>query len=184
MNRRQFMNTMAGAAALGAASSLAQADDPRNVARSENAPAASKAKSAKPAAAADPHAGHAGHQGHAAVDHSAHQPGSGRYAALASSFGICAGLAAECVGHCQTILATGDKSLAECLKSSLACDTTCTAVARLARLESQFAPSLAQQTIPVMEACMESCRPHVETHPICKACFDACNNAIGTARTI
>lgn len=184
MNRRQFMNTMAGAAALGAASSLAQADDPRNVARSENAPAVSKAKSAKPTAAADPHAGHAGHQGHAAVDHSAHQPGSGRYAALASSFGVCAGLAAECVGHCQTILATGDKSLAECLKSSLACDTTCTAVARLARLESQFAPSLAQQTIPVMEACMESCRPHVETHPICKACFDACNNAIGTARTI
>lgn len=165
MNRREFARSAIGLASLG--SLVALADDPRNVARAEKA---------KPAGV--------DHAAHAGMDHSAHQAGSGRHAALATSFSDCAAAAEDCISHCQRVLATGDKSLADCLKTALACDTACIAVARLARLDSEFAPAFATASIAAMEACAAACKPHVEHHAICKACYEACGNAISAARAI
>lgn len=115
------------------------------------------------------------HEGHHGME-------VGRYGALVQAFAICAGAATECVAHCQRLLAEGDTMMAECLKTSLACDALCPAVARLARLDSDAAPAIAKSSIPVMEACIEACKPHIEHHAFCKACFDACGAAVAAAK--
>ncbi|MCX7073088.1 MAG: hypothetical protein NTW01_19050 [Gammaproteobacteria bacterium] len=161
MNRREFARGAIGLATFG--SLVASADEPRMVAKAK--------------AAVD-------HSAHAGMDHSAHQAASGRYAALAATFSDCAAAAEDCIAHCQSVLATGDKSLGECLKTALACDTSCVAVARLARLDSEFTASFAKASIAVMEACAAACKPHVEHHAICKACFDACGKTIIAAKAI
>lgn len=164
MNRRQFARSAIGLASLG--SLIAVADEPRMVAKADKAKAA------------------VDHSAHAGMDHSAHQAASGRYAALAATFSDCAAAAEDCIAHCQSVLATGDKSLGECLKTALACDTSCVAVARLARLDSEFTASFAKASIAVMEACAAACKPHIEHHAICKACFDACGKTISAAKAI
>ncbi len=171
MNRRDFTRAFAGLATFTAFAGTAAAEDPRTL--RADAPAGK----AKPAAAA---VDHSAHQGHAAADSAP----AGRYAALATVYADCAARATECITHCQSVLATGDKSLGDCLKTALACQTTCTAVAQLARLNSDFAPALARDTVPVMKACLDTCRPHIEHHAICKACFDACESAIKAAQSI
>ena len=115
--------------------------------------------------------------------HQHHAGGSdGRYSSLATVFAACAATSLDCVAHCQTVLATGDKSMAECLKTSLDCDAICEAVAKLSRFNSDFAPTLAKQSIPVMSACADACKPHIEHHAVCKTCYDACNATIAAAK--
>ncbi|ROH92041.1 Csp1 family four helix bundle copper storage protein [Stagnimonas aquatica] len=154
MQRRDF--TLGLFAAAATASSLAHAG---------------KEKVSKPAAA-----DHPGHHGVGA--------GTGRYAALAQAFASCAGTATECVSHCQRLLAEGDTMMGDCLKTSLACDAICPAVARLARLESDQAPVFAKAAIPAMQACMDACKPHIEHHAFCKACFEACGAAVAAAQAV
>lgn len=119
-------------------------------------------------AADDPHAGHV----HGAAP--ARSP-------LASVFAACAAASSECVAHCQQQLATGDKAMAQCLKTSLDCDAICEAVAKLARYGSAQAPAFAKASIPAMQACAEACKPHVAHHAVCKTCYDSCQAAISAA---
>ena len=165
MNRRDFARGAIGLASFSTLAALA--DEPRLVAKADKAQAA----------AVD-------HSAHAGMDHGAHAAASGRYAALATTFSECAALAEDCIAHCQTVLATGDKSLGECLKTALACDTACIAVSRLARLDSEFTAGFAKQSIAAMEACAAACKPHIEHHATCKACFDACGKTISAAKAI
>jgi len=115
------------------------------------------------------------------ADHPDHH-GTGRYAALAQAFASCAATATECVSHCQRLLAEGDTMMGDCLRTALACDAICPAVARLARLESDQAPAFAKAAIPSMQACMDACKPHIEHHAFCKACFEACGAAVAAAQ--
>ncbi len=118
----------------------------------------------------------------AASGHEGHAHGAAAVASpLAEAFGACAATSSQCIAHCQKQLATGDKSMAECLKTSLDCDAICEAVAKLARFDSAQAPVFARAAIPAMKACAEACKPHAEHHAACKACYDACNAAIGAA---
>lgn len=125
---------------------------------------------------------------HSTMDHSQHEGHSGtdvgRYAALVQAFAICGAAATECVAHCQSLLASGDKSMGECLKTSLACDALCPTVARLARLNSDHAPAIAKASIAAMQACAEACKPHIEHHAFCKVCYDACGAAIAAAKAV
>lgn len=102
--------------------------------------------------------------------------------ALATAFDACAAASNACIAHCQKTLATGDKSMAECLRTSLDCDALCEVVAKLARYDSAQAPAIAKASIPAMKACADACKPHIEHHAVCKTCFDACNAAIGAAK--
>lgn len=123
---------------------------------------------------------------HGAMDHRQHgghgSAEPGRYARLSQTYAACAAAATDCVAHCQRLLAEGETMMAECLKTSLACDALCPAVARLARLDSDAAPAIAKASIPVMTACMAACKPHIEHHVSCKTCYDACGAAIAAAQ--
>lgn len=153
MNRRQFTRAATGLAAL-AATAVARAAEPVD------------------APFVDP--AHAGH--HRDPDAAARQ------AALAAAWGDCAAAAQACASHCQRLLATGDKMLGECLKAVLDADAVATAVARLARYDSAWAPVMARSAIAALDVCIEACRPHVGHHAECKACSDACKRAIASTR--
>lgn len=171
MNRRQFSRAAAGLVSLAAGIGGASAEDSRDAARGR-----SPAKAApEPVDAPFVDPAHAHHARMPAGD-------GPRHAALAEAFADCAAAAQACAHHCQTQLATGDSMLGECLKTVLDTDAVATAVARLARYDSAWAPVLAKQAIAVLDVCIEACRPHVGHHAECRACSDACKNAIAKSR--
>jgi Cys-rich four helix bundle protein (predicted Tat secretion target) len=101
---------------------------------------------------------------------------------LIPAFQDCTRTAQTCIAHCQELLAEGDKSLGACLRTALDADAVGGAVLRLAGLNSRFTAALAKQSIPVLQACFEACKEHVEHHAQCKACHDACVKAIAAAK--
>ncbi len=109
-------------------------------------------------------------------------PAEQRQAALARAFDGCAAAAETCIPHCQQQLATGDAALADCLRAALDADAVAVAIGRLARNRSAWAAVLAKQSLSILDACVEACRPHRAAHPACRACFDACGKAIATTR--
>lgn len=135
---------------------------------------ATTAHAAEPAAVPFVDPAHAGH--HRDPDAAA------RMTALAAAYGDCAAAAQACASHCQRRLATGDKTLGDCLKAVLDTDAVATAVARLARYESAWAPVMARSALAVLDVCLEACKPHVGHHAECKACADACQQAIDKTR--
>jgi Cys-rich four helix bundle protein (predicted Tat secretion target) len=102
--------------------------------------------------------------------------------ALIPAYQACTRAAETCIAHCQQLLAQGDKSLGACLRTALDADTVCSAVLKLAGLNSRYTAAMAKQSIPVMQACVEACKEHVDHHAECKACHDACLKAIDAAK--
>jgi Cys-rich four helix bundle protein (predicted Tat secretion target) len=102
--------------------------------------------------------------------------------ALIPAYQTCIQTAEACISHCQQLLAQGDKSLGDCLRTALDTDTLCSAVLKMAGLNSRFTAAIAKQSIPVMQACVEACKEHVDHHVQCKACHDACLKAIDAAK--
>lgn len=105
-----------------------------------------------------------------------------RHRALAAAFEPCAAAAQTCIRHCRQRLASGDARLADCLRAAQDCDAIATAVARLARNGSAWAAVVAKQSIAMLDACVEACRPLRDQHPACKACLEACGKAIAATR--
>jgi len=103
--------------------------------------------------------------------------------ALIPAYQACIQAAQVCIAHCQQLLAQGDKSLGACLRTALDTETACGAVLRLAGLNSRFTAAFAKQSVPVMQACVEACKEHVDHHAECKACHDACLKAIDAAKS-
>ena len=105
-----------------------------------------------------------------------------KFDALMAAHQQCVSAAQVCINHCQTLLAQGDKVMAECLRTALDTEAVCATVAKMAGWNSKFAGTYAQQSITVMQACLEACKPHLEHHAECKACHDACVKAIDASR--
>lgn len=108
----------------------------------------------------------------------------GAYRALLPSFETCQSALGRCIAHCQRLLAEGEKSVADCLRTALDCDVSCGATLRAASLDSVYTPALARVAVPALEGCIEACKPHVDHHAECKACHDACVAALKAARTL
>jgi Cys-rich four helix bundle protein (predicted Tat secretion target) len=120
---------------------------------------------------------------HAAMMAAAAPAAPRRYDALIPSFQACIAAAQVCTSHCQQLLAQGDRSLGDCLRTVLDSEVVCSAVLKLAGLNSSFTGSLARQSIAVMQACADACKAHVDHHVACKNCHDSCLKAIEAARS-
>jgi Cys-rich four helix bundle protein (predicted Tat secretion target) len=133
--------------------------------------------------------GRAAAQANAEHDHKAMMAGQSatkprRYDELVEPFQACSKAVAVCISHCQTLLATGDRSLGRCLRTALDCDVVCNAALRAALINSNYTPSLARTAVAAMDACVKACKPHIEHHVECKACHDACLAAIDAAKKL
>jgi len=169
MDRRKLLTWMGG---LGAAAS-AGASVPDQSGSGDSARGGKPLQLAQAAAPAHEH-------DHAAMMAAPAVPA--KYAALVVPYQDCIRASQVCIAHCQQSLAQGDKSLGDCLRTALDTEVLCTAVAKLANLNSQFTPALAKQSIAVMQVCVDACKEHVDHHAQCKACHDACLKAIDAAR--
>jgi len=105
-------------------------------------------------------------------------PAPRKFDALIPAFQTCMQAGQACVVHCNTLLAQGDTSMAECQRNVLDTLAVCQAVATLAGYGSAATGTFAKQSVPVMQACVAACKPHIEHHAECKACHDACVAAI------
>ena len=122
-------------------------------------------------------------------DHAAMMAAAGpvaprRYDGAVPAYQACTQAAEVCIAHCQQLLARGDASVGTCLRTALDTDVVCGAVLKLAGLNSAFTPTLARDSIAVMQDCVEACKPHVSHHVECKACHDACLKAIDAAKAL
>ncbi len=104
-----------------------------------------------------------------------------KYDALIAPFQTCIQAGQVCAAHCNVLLGEGDRSMAACQRTVLDTLAVCQSVATLAGYGSAFAGSMAKQAVPVMQACVEACKPHIAHHAECKACHDACLAAIAAA---
>lgn len=156
MKKREWMNAAAGLAAVGFGSLL-------------------PGRAAAQAAATHDHAAMMAAQGAAKPR---------RYDDLVEPFQACSKAVAECISHCQTLLAAGDRSLGRCLRTALDCDVVCNAALRAALINSNYTPALARTAAAAMDVCVKACKPHVEHHAECKACHDACLAAIDAAKKL
>ena len=127
------------------------------------------------------HAGHGGHGSHGG-DSGRDAAPAGRYRGLIKSYQACTSAISACIAHCQVLLAQGDKSVGDCLRTALDCDVTCGATLKAAGLNSAYTPALARTAVQSMPAGVEASKPHHEHHPECKACHDACLAAIRASK--
>lgn len=107
-----------------------------------------------------------------------------KYDSLVKPLADCSAAVQVCLNHCQVVLATGDKSMGDCLRTALDCDVVCGATLKAAGLNSAYTPALAKTAQAAMEACVKSCKPHIEHHAECKGCHDACLAAIDAIRKL
>ena len=128
-------------------------------------------------------AGRVAAQDHGAHDHKAMMAAQSaavprRYDDLIAPFQACSRAVAICISHCQGLLAAGDQSVGQCLRTALDCDIVCNATLRAALINSDVTPALAKASVKAMEACVTACKPHVKHHAECKDCHDACLAAL------
>ncbi|MGD0868754.1 MAG: Csp1 family four helix bundle copper storage protein [Bryobacteraceae bacterium] len=92
--------------------------------------------------------------------------------ALVSSASDCVGKGEVCLSHCLELLATGDKSMSACAKSTNEMLAVCGALLSIA---AQGAPSLSKLAgiaFDICRRCETECRKHA--HAPCTDCAVAC----------
>lgn len=108
------------------------------------------------------------------AQHEHHAHAAGKYAALVSTSAECANAADACVAHCEELLRQGDKSIANCLKTSSQVAIVCGSLRSLAARNADLTPQMAKVALKACKDCEAECRKHEKTHAVCKTCGDSC----------
>lgn len=87
----------------------------------------------------------------------------------------CAKKGEICIAHCQEMLASGDKSMAGCLKTALEMVAACNALVKLASMQSKGTKKMAALCAELCRECEKACKEHAEHHAVCKDCMESCN---------
>jgi len=85
----------------------------------------------------------------------------------------CVKTAELCEAHCVDMIARGDTSLVECLRSVRALSAVCGALTVLSAQESPLLAHYAAVAREQCEACERECRKHAE-HTVCRNCAESC----------
>lgn len=134
------------------------------------------------AAAQDKPADHQHHHGHHDAAHAAH--GDAPHKALIETALKCVGRGEVCTDHCIDLLGKGDTSLKDCIRSVGAMMPMCSALGRLAALDSPRLAALAKVCLEVCEDCEKECKKHAEHHAACKACAESCRECIDACKKV
>jgi Cys-rich four helix bundle protein (predicted Tat secretion target) len=110
-------------------------------------------------------------------DHHDHHESSGGNGDLVRAAGACETTGELCQAHCQAMLAKGDTSLAECSRSVHEMMAGCSALMKLAAVNSKHLPAMAKLCSQILDDCRIACEKH-EKHDECKACAEACEACI------
>jgi Cys-rich four helix bundle protein (predicted Tat secretion target) len=122
------------------------------------------------------------HAGHG--EHAHHHQGAPRHQKLVDSALLCVNRGEVCLDHCLKLLATGDTSLKDCVRTVSAMLPMCTALARYAALEAPRLKQLAKLCIDVCSDCESECKRHQDHHAACKACAESCAACIKDCKAL
>lgn len=86
----------------------------------------------------------------------------------------CVQTAKACHSHCLMLVAMGDTSIAECMKSVVETASICHSFSELVTLNSDYVKDMAGVCIKACKDCEKLCRKHADKHEECKQCADAC----------
>ena len=106
--------------------------------------------------------------------HSHHHDAGGDNTGLVRASGDCQIAGEICQAHCQTMLATGDNSLAACAASVRDMMASCSSLMQMAASNSKHLPAMAKLCSQILKECKDECEKHPE-HAECKACAQACD---------
>lgn len=124
------------------------------------------------------HAGHGDHSGHAG------HGGPSKHQALIDSALKCVGRGEVCVDHCLTLMATGDTSLKDCLRSVQIMMPMCSALMRAAAFDTPRLKEIAKVCLDICADCEKECKKHAEHHTACKACMESCADCIAECKKV
>lgn len=116
------------------------------------------------------------------VASAAEAPKAGSSEQLAALAATCVQRAEECTSHCLSMFAAGDTSLAACARSVHEMTAVCSALQRLALLDSTHLKSFSPVCAEVCESCEKECRKHAKDHEVCAKCADACKDLAAALR--
>jgi len=114
-------------------------------------------------------------------DHHDHHESSGGNGDLVRAAGACETAGEICQAHCQSMLAKGDTSLAACSASVSEMTASCSALMRLAAVNSSHLPAMAKLCAQILEDCKAACDKHAK-HDECKACAEACEACLAECK--
>ena len=118
-----------------------------------------------------------------AHDHRDHGGAAGKYAALVASTTECINTGEACLDHCLTLLAQGERQLAQCARSVQSTIAACTALRQLAAVNSPRVAEFARIVALVCEDCRAECHKQSE-HAPCKKCEEACEACATACRAV
>ena len=93
--------------------------------------------------------------------------------ALFDAASKCSKSAEICIGHCDEMHATGDKTLSACAASAREVLVVCNALRALAAQDSAHLVRYARLAGEICKSCEAECHKHVQ-HQACGGCADAC----------
>ncbi|MDX2309302.1 MAG: four-helix bundle copper-binding protein [Hyphomicrobium sp.] len=83
-----------------------------------------------------------------------------------------------CIEHCIDLMASGDASLKDCMRSVEVMLPTIAALAKHAAFDSKRLKAVATLCRDICQDCEGECKKHEEKHALCKACRESCTACI------
>lgn len=108
-------------------------------------------------------------------------PAAGDFAAIVAE---CSRVGQVCMQHCITLLASGDTSMAACMKTVHEMLAVCQGTEVLALAGSSHLAQAAALCKAVCESCEAACKIHAGHHRECGDCAAACRSTIDAAASI
>ncbi|MBF0369137.1 MAG: four-helix bundle copper-binding protein [Magnetococcales bacterium] len=120
----------------------------------------------------------------AEMDHAHHHGGGTANEAVIDAALDCVKTGSICLDHCITLLGSGDVAMKECMDSVSEMLPACSALARLAALDSAHLKQFAQVCITICIACEKACAQHKDKHAQCRACMESCQKCIAACKKL
>ena len=101
--------------------------------------------------------------------------------------GSCMTRSRECVVHCNTLLAHGDKTLADCQLAAMNTEAVCQALGKIVAVDSLNGDTMKKYLAAchdICKNCADECAKHKGHHRVCKACFDACQECMKACKAL
>lgn len=119
---------------------------------------------------------HEHHQHHGAEGNAASSDASAasKHQAIIEAALLCVKRGEACIPHCIDLMAKGDSSLKDCIRSVSAMLPMCEALTRFAALDAPRLKELAKLCGQVCEDCQKECKKHAPHHEVCRQCAESC----------
>ncbi len=121
----------------------------------------------------------------ASAEHDHSKMGHGaKNQALIDAALACVNRGEVCLEHCMRLIADGDTSIKDCMRTVSAMLPMCTALAKMAALDARRLKDFVKVCRDVCADCEDECKKHADKHAQCKACQDSCAACIKECKAL